>query len=671
MVLGLPVGEQRLDLELERFDVWTEDGVFVINDNVSQRPDIVLLRGRVAGDADSAVVLGLGRYSTNGYIRTGGKVFSVSTGARQGQTAEARDICIADLGEFRFEQGIPFCGVSPDNLAELDPHGSPPPQAHDERGERPCRVARIAIDSDWEWTSQTFGGNAEAAGSYAIFLVAAVSEIYRRDVNVRLAVPYLRVFSENSDPYPGMLAPDPLYQLQSHWNSEMRHVKREAVHLFTGLNTSYGGIAFLNTLCRNESGYGVSSYLNGSFPYPLQMNSWNNWDLVVFAHELGHNFGTGHTHDSYDPPIDNCGINCSGNRNSTIMSYCHICSGGLMNIDLRFHPLVQERILHYLSFAPCDLRVESVARDDSATTVVDTPINIYVLANDAGPGCDAVGLLSVESPTPAGATVTVTHSPNPTGNPSGSSLRYVPAPGFIGTDTFAYTNSAGQGAQVEVEVLGYRQAEAITNERDGLLVSYHQIPPSESIPYMGNHSFLSDDIADQVNYPAATGPALGGPLATHMGAVFEGYLRAPADGLYTLELESDDGSRLRVGDRVVVNNNGVHGMVRASGTIALEQGDHPIRIDYFQATGAAGLIFRWTGPGVSGVVPASALRHPAQHCGPADLGAPYGVLDLYDIWLFLFAFVRDMPEADVAEPFGVLDLNDLTTFIQLFSEGCQ
>ncbi len=455
---GLPVGDQRLDLTLERFSVWTDDAVFYINDRPSEKPGVVLLRGTVDGDPDSRVVLGVGTHATNGLIQTAGKVYSVSTGKRGALKATPDDIRIADLAGFNFDTAAHSCGINDDNIEKYAPFGVPiqPGPGHQQanRGTAPCRVARIAIDSDWEWTQERFGGDADAAAEYALFLVAAISEIYQRDVNVRLVVPYLRTFSSNVDPYNGTTSPDPLDQVRDYWNANMGDVQRETVHLLTGVNTAYGGIAYLPALCNESYGYGVSAYMDGSFPYPLQMNSYSNWDLIVMAHELGHNFGAPHTHD-YNPPIDNCGIDCSGSHEGTIMSYCHICSGGLINIDLRFHPLVQQSILDYLEFnAPCNLQLPNAAADDAAATDAGVPVDIYVLANDSGSNCAPVGIQSVQSPTPGGATVTIEGWDNPTGDPTGHFLRFTSNANFNGIDSFTYTTTTGQTATVTVDVNG-------------------------------------------------------------------------------------------------------------------------------------------------------------------------------------------------------------------------
>jgi hypothetical protein len=53
-------------------------------------------------------------------------------------------------------------------------------------------------------------------------------------------------------------------------------------------------------------------------------------------------------------------------------------------------------------------------------------------------------------------------------------------------------------------------------------------------------------------------------------------------GLYRFELTSDDGSKLYVDGRLVVNNDGVHPPETRIGALTLEGGIHQIRVSYFQ-----------------------------------------------------------------------------------------
>jgi alpha-L-fucosidase len=79
---------------------------------------------------------------------------------------------------------------------------------------------------------------------------------------------------------------------------------------------------------------------------------------------------------------------------------------------------------------------------------------------------------------------------------------------------------------------------------------------------------------------------------------FDGYLKIPRDGVYILATDSDDGSRLYIGDQLVVDSDGLHGMVEKRGVIALGAGYHQIRIAYFQGAGSDGLKATLSGPGL-------------------------------------------------------------------------
>ncbi len=236
-----------------------------------------------------------------------------------------------------------------------------------------CRAATLAIETDWEYTRDIFGGNTVAAAQYAVTLIAADSEIYFRDIGVQLGVGYLRVWAGDTDPYSTTNTIDRLFEFQDYWNAHETGVQRNAAHILSGVRGSYGGVAYLPGLCQDQYDYGLSTYLNGSFPYPLGDHRSQNWDLNVTAHELGHNFGAPHTHD-LSPPIDSCGLgDCSQAAQGTIMSYCHVCSGGEANIALTLHQrMINEKVLPYINNdAPCTL-------DASGISVTKAPASVHV-----------------------------------------------------------------------------------------------------------------------------------------------------------------------------------------------------------------------------------------------------------------------------------------------------
>jgi len=98
--------------------------------------------------------------------------------------------------------------------------------------------------------------------------------------------------------------------------------------------------------------------------------------------------------------------------------------------------------------------------------------------------------------------------------------------------------------------------------------------------------------------------------------VLRGFLLVPADGVYAFYVESDDGSRLTIGGRVVVDNDGVHEPRRRRGFIGLAKGPHAVRLEYFNAGGEARLEVSWHGDGeIRRPVPAEVLFRRA--AGPA------------------------------------------------------
>jgi alpha-L-rhamnosidase len=66
---------------------------------------------------------------------------------------------------------------------------------------------------------------------------------------------------------------------------------------------------------------------------------------------------------------------------------------------------------------------------------------------------------------------------------------------------------------------------------------------------------------------------------------FRSFLQIEKEGTYTFYINSNDGSRLFIDDKLLIDNGGEHGAREVSSTLELEAGMHSIRADYFQAGG--------------------------------------------------------------------------------------
>jgi alpha-L-fucosidase len=68
-----------------------------------------------------------------------------------------------------------------------------------------------------------------------------------------------------------------------------------------------------------------------------------------------------------------------------------------------------------------------------------------------------------------------------------------------------------------------------------------------------------------------------------------GYIKIPKRSLYRFTLSSDDGSKLMIDDRLLINNDGLHSLKEKTAETGLNQGYHTIRVEYLQKTGEAKL----------------------------------------------------------------------------------
>lgn len=82
----------------------------------------------------------------------------------------------------------------------------------------------------------------------------------------------------------------------------------------------------------------------------------------------------------------------------------------------------------------------------------------------------------------------------------------------------------------------------------------------------------------------------------HFGYVFKAYINVPKDDVYRFFTKSDDGSIMRIGETLVVDNDSSHAAFVSSGEVALRKGLHPITLIYFEDYEGEEFSWGWRNP---------------------------------------------------------------------------
>ncbi len=339
--------------------------------------------GQIAGEPDSSVFVSIDSEGTmRSIIERGGEMFvtEVAPGSAQ-RPARAASRRVEQQSDFA---NRPFsCGVTPQFIAESNPPVDAAQRqtlSHLARASQPSRAgasaaqrrADVIIETDHE-LFQRFGSSSLAA-AYIADLFGYINTRYQSEIGTRLNLTQVNIYATPADPWTRSNKLDQLDDLQAYWNAPSRaKQQRHHVHLLSAKNGG-GGVAYMNTLDSPAYSYGVSTGVEGNFSAASPQLVW---DAIQVAHEIGHAFGSDHTHN-FDAPyigsaqggaIDCCyadstnsqcgarnggagrpgalpGISSltggqSGQGTGTLMSYCHQVGGGYPNLSFSFgtnHP---------------------------------------------------------------------------------------------------------------------------------------------------------------------------------------------------------------------------------------------------------------------------------------------------------------------------------------------
>ena len=385
------------------------------------------------------------------------------------------------------------------------------------------KYAVVAIDTDNEFMGTKFLDNTTNATNYIANLFNLMNLIYERDVQLHLLQGYtiLRL-SSVTDPYTinvnGNADSTELGEFRTYWNGHYGSVKRLVAALLSGKQpsgNSASGIAYTSqspsfTVLCGTSGYSFSQV------FKFQQDT-SAWDVLITAHEIGHNFGSPHTH-CYSPPADQCfstsspcfvGTNsCPGvavynghTSNGTLMSYCHLlgCPGG---DTLVFHPRsLSEYMNGNVSLASSCIFNGSVA--------------------PAGPAVS--GIVPSTGSTAGGTAVSI----NGSGFVNGATAAFIDLTGSVSLTSVVFVNSGkltavapAHGAGV-MDVVVFNPDTSTGTLRNGFTYSAAPPPPTVSAIAPNNGSTLGGTRVTITGASFANGAtvSIGGIVATGVAFV--------------------------------------------------------------------------------------------------------------------------------------------------------
>lgn len=100
----------------------------------------------------------------------------------------------------------------------------------------------------------------------------------------------------------------------------------------------------------------------------------------------------------------------------------------------------------------------------------------------------------------------------------------------------------------------------------------------------------------------------GARQADYFAFIFEGLLYVPETGIWSFMTNSDNGTVLEIGNKVVVNNDGSHPAVTATGRVALKKGYYPYRLSFFEDYGDESMEWGWKAPSADDYQPIPATN---------------------------------------------------------------
>ncbi len=284
------------------------------------------------------------------------------------------------------------CGIDGKDMKYYKTSSNLP--SHKEHSDNPDFGARLPVKIYIEADNKLYtdkGSDINAVGNFITGYYNSVATIYQNEY-IPVEIAGISVWT-NPDPYRFI---NSSYEYLLEFGAAKKdNFNGDLAQFLTTRPLGAGGIAWIGTLCSNYSpqdSSGRFSFCNIDPTY-LAYPTYS-WTVMVSTHELGHNFGSMHTHACWWPvnnanqqsAIDSCYYaegNCFSDlevapAKGTIMSYCHLQAnnGGGIDPRLGFGPLPGDTIR---------LRYNQCSKFGPVINSSEAPTNFALMQNYPNP----------------------------------------------------------------------------------------------------------------------------------------------------------------------------------------------------------------------------------------------------------------------------------------------
>ena len=310
-----------------------------------------------------------------------------------------------------------------------------------------------------------------------------------------------------------------------------------------------------------------------------------------------------------------------------------------------------------------------VARNDIANSFTGGPVDIDALNNDYDANMDALVIDWAAPQSSMGDPVSIVQGVGPAGRDVVRLTTLTSA--NPGTRTIEYRlrepiSRLTSQATITLTLEPSRQPTNPIGETPGMACKYYELAELSVLPDWSTLSPYMHELVASVNFPSTDGIFSGSGRADQVGAVYDGWLMVPTSGIWTLSIGSDDGSKLSIGSEVVIDNDGLHGMLTKSAQFSFEAGMYPIRLEFFENGGGAGMTFSWSGPGMTSQIIAPEYLWHGGSVSRADITRD-GRVNAIDLTILLSAWGTSNIPADINGD-GIVNSSDLTYVLSAWGE---